>query len=304
MSAKRLRYAVLLMSVFVIVEAIVGYYAHSLALISDAGHNFADILALLLAWYGIWIAKRPANAQRTYGYHRTGILAALINAVSLVVIALVIAYEALVRLQQPHPAVNSNIMMLTASAALLLNLLMSKMLAADAKHNLNVRGAYLHMLGDALASCGVITAGLIIKFSGFNAADPVISLIISALILWSSWGLLTESTQILLESTPRHLDMQTIATVIKNMPGVLNVHDLHIWTVSSGIIACSCHLVVAEQSVRSGQQVLQTVANELQKTFHIDHSTIQIEVEGCDPNDMYCTLKVRDTAHSHHHHHH
>lgn len=303
MSAKKIQLGIFLTLLFVIGELIAGYYANSLALISDAGHNFADALALILAWYGIWIAKRPADDKRTFGYHRTGIFAALINALTLIMIAIMIAYEAIVRLHTPNLPVNGVIMMSTAAIALSLNLIISYILAGDAKHNLNIRGAYLHMLGDAAAAVGVIAAGIIIKLTGWSLADPVISFIISVLILWSSWGLLSESTNILLEGSPSHLDMAKITTAIKNTPGVLNVHDLHIWTVSSGIIACSCHLLVAEQSIRSGQQVLKTVADMLQHHFAIDHTTIQIEVEGCDPVDMYCTLQVRETACHHGHSH-
>jgi cobalt-zinc-cadmium efflux system protein len=271
---------------FVAIEAVLGWFANSLALLSDAGHNFADALALILSWYAVRAAQRPADARRTYGFHRVGILAALANAVSLVLIALVIFWEAVGRLRQPEP-VAAGPMIGVALAAALLNGLISVWLHGEAKHDLNLRGAYLHMLGDALSAVGVVAAGILVALTGSPLADPVVSLLIGGLILWSSWGILSESVEVLLEASPRGLDMAALEQAVRGEPGVLGVHHLHVWTVASGIIACSCHIVVAEQSVREGQQVLRAVAGLLRQRFGIAHTTIQVEVEGCEPDQVY-----------------
>ncbi len=287
---------------FVVAEVIAGIFANSLALLSDAGHNLADVLALVFSWFAIRLAQRPASAERTFGYHRAGILAALANAVALVVIALVIFYEAAQRLftaEQP----NSALMIGVAAAAVLINGLIAFWLHGEAHHDLNMRSAYLHMLGDAVSAVGVMVAGVAVLITGSPLADPAVSFLIGVLILWSSWGILTESVNVLLEGTPRGMDMQAVERTIRSVSGVLDVHDLHVWTLTSGILACSCHITVAEQSIRSGQQVLRMVVGELEHHFHITHTTVQVEVEGCEPNDLYCTLRRLhpEDAHPHSH---
>lgn len=276
---------------FVIGETAAGFWSNSLALLSDAGHNFADAVALLLTAYGLWITKKPANAEKTYGYHRAGIMAALVNAASLVVIAGFIAWEAVERLRRPE-AVAAGPMMTVAAAAIFYNGLIAYWLHAGAKHDLNVRSAYLHMVGDAAAALGVVIAGAIVWLTGATAADPLVSLVIAALILWSSWGVLREAVNILLEGAPAGLDMAAVTVAIRGVPGVLGLHDLHVWTVGPGVVACSCHIVVAEQSIRDGQQVLRAVVHKLGHDFAINHTTIQVEVEGCGPDELYCTLQA------------
>ena len=260
-AGRRLGLSVGLTLAFVAGEATAGYFANSLALLSDAGHNFADALALIVSWYAVWIARRPADPMRTYGYHRVGILAALVNAVSLVVIALVIFWEAAWRLWAPG-TVRGGLMIGVALAAVLLNAVISLWLRAGAKHDLNLRGAYLHMLGDAVSALGVVAAGVVVLLTGWAAADPVVSFLIGGLILWSSWGVLKESVNVLLEGAPPGLDMAALERAVRETPGVLGVHDLHVWTVASGIVACSCHVVIAEQSVREGQKVLRDAAGD------------------------------------------
>jgi cobalt-zinc-cadmium efflux system protein len=299
-TGRRLGLSLVLTLAFVVGEAVAGYLANSLALLSDAAHNFADALALGLSWYAVRAARRPADARRTFGSHRVGILAAVVNAVSLVVVALWIFWEAVQRLRQPAP-VESGAMIAVALVAVLLNGLIGLWLHHEAKHDLNIRSAYLHMLGDAVAALGVVVAGVVVALTGQSAADPVVSLLIGVLILWSSWGILAESVNVLLEAAPRSLDMAALEKGIRETPGVLGVHDLHVWTVASGIVACSCHVVVAEQSVREGQQVLRGVAGLLHERFGVAHTTIQIEVEGCDPDDMYCTLRRCGPPSSHGH---
>ncbi|MDB5303841.1 MAG: cation diffusion facilitator family transporter, partial [Phycisphaerales bacterium] len=221
---------------------------------------------------------------------------------SLVVIAIFIGWEAVIRLRSPQP-VEWRLVVATASAAVVVNALVAIWLHASAKNDLNVRSAYLHMLGDALSAVGVVAAGVVVALFHNPIADPIVSFVIAVMILWSSWGVLKESVNVLLEGTPAGLDMKELAKAITTVPGVLDVHDLHVWTVGAGVVACSCHILVAEQSIRSGQQVLRAVNNELSHHFHINHSTIQVEVEGCEPNDMYCTVRPHEHAgHEHHHH--
>ncbi len=286
---------------FVIGEAAAGFVSHSLALLSDAGHNFADALALILSWYALCIAHRPSNSKQTFGYHRVGILAALLNAVSLVVIALLIGWEAIQRLRSPTP-VQSGLMIWVALAAIGVNVTIALWLRSGAKHDLNLRSAYLHMLGDAISALGVVVAGLIILVTGLTIADVLVSFLIAGMILWSSWGILVESVNVLMDSAPAGLDMSGLSKKITEVSGVLGVHDLHVWTVGSGLAALSCHVLVAEQSVRSGQKVLRTVAEMLEHDFNIRHTTIQIEVEGCDPNDLYCTMQPTAPSHAGHQH--
>lgn len=291
MSRGKLGFAVALTLAFVVGEAISGALANSLALLSDAGHNFADAAALALSWYALWIASKPAHQGMTYGYHRVGILAALVNAVSLVVIALLILWDAIARLRHPEPP-QGWIMVGVALSAIVVNAVIGFWLRAGAKHDINVRSAYLHMLGDALSACGVVAAGVIVALTGSSVADPIASLLIAGLILASSWGILKESVTILLEGTPMGMDMARVERAIGDVRGVEGIHDLHVWTVGPGVIACSCHVVVAEQSIREGQQVIRAVVEKLHVDFDINHATVQVEVAGHEANEMYCTLRA------------
>jgi cobalt-zinc-cadmium efflux system protein len=246
------------------------------------------------------MAQKPSTAKRTFGHHRVGILAALVNSVSLVVIALLIFWEAVSRLRHPEP-VRSTPMIVVALVAVLMNTLISLWLRSAARRDLNVRSAYLHMLGDAVSAAGVVAAGVVVAFTGATIADPLVSILIGLLILWSSWSVLKESVNVLLEAIPKGLNMDAVEQAISGVDGVEAVHDLHVWTVGSGIIACSCHITVEEQSVRSGQNVLRAVAEELEHDFGITHTTIQVEAEGCEENDMYCLLKIAEQHSGHKH---
>jgi cobalt-zinc-cadmium efflux system protein len=277
---------------FVVLEAVAGWLSHSLALISDAGHNLADGAALGFSWYALRISKKPSHHAMTFGYHRVGIFAALVNAVSLVVIAVFIGWEAMTRIRHPEAA-NGVVMLSVAAAAVLVNLLIGIWLHRGARDDINIRSAYLHMLGDAISAFGVVLAGVLVITTDAAWADPLVSLLIACLILYSSYGVLRESTTVLLEGTPTGIDMPEVIAVIRAVAGVLDVHDLHVWMVGPGVIACSCHIVVAEQSIREGQQVLRAVVDDIDHRFHISHTTVQVEVEGCDPNDMYCTHRRR-----------
>jgi cobalt-zinc-cadmium efflux system protein len=272
---------------FVVLEAMAGWFSHSLALLSDAGHNLADGAALGFSWYALWISNKPSHHGMTFGYHRVGILAALVNAVSLVVIALFIGWEAIARIRQPEIA-NGTVMIIVAATSIVVNGLIGAWLHRGAQQDMNIRSAYLHMLGDAVAAFGVVIAGILVVMMRAPSADPIVSLLIAGLILYSSYGILRESVMVLLEGTPAGMDMPAVITAIRAVAGVHDVHDLHVWMVGPGVVACSCHIVVAEQSVREGQQVLRAVVRDIEHRFHITHTTVQVEVEGCDVTDMYC----------------
>jgi len=301
-TGQRLALSIIVTFAFVLGEGITGFVSHSLALMSDAGHNFADALALMLSWYGFRSALRPSTSERTFGYHRVGILAALANSLSLVVIAILIFWEAIGRLRVPKP-IESAPMIVVALIAIALNTVISLWLKGEAQHDLNVRSAYLHMVGDAISAAGVVVAGIVIATTGSYIADTVVSMFIGLLILWSSWGILKESINVLLEGIPPGLTMTKVEQAIGKVHGVLAVHDLHVWTVGSGVICCSCHIMVAEQSIRSGEQVLRAVNAELRHHFGINHTTIQVEVEGCARDDMYCTMQAMRSLHGTDHHH-
>ena len=286
-SGRTMGAAVALTLAFVLVEAIAGWFAHSLALLSDAGHNLADAAALGFSWYALWIASKPSHEGMTFGYHRVGVFAALANAVSLVLIAVFIGWEAIVRIRQPEVA-NGPVMIGVAVAAIIVNLVIGLWLHKGSKDDLNIRSAYLHMLGDAVSAFGVVVAGVLVATMRGPLADPVVSLLIAGLILYSSYAVLRESSTVLLEGTPTGMDMPAVIAAIKSVGGVLDVHDLHVWMVGPDVVACSCHILVAEQSIREGQQVLRAVVHDIEHRFHITHTTVQVEVEGCDANDMYC----------------
>jgi cobalt-zinc-cadmium efflux system protein len=279
--------AVALTLLFVLVEAAFGWFAHSLALLSDAGHNLADAAALGLSWYALSVASKPSHEGMTFGYHRVGIFAALANALSLVLIAILIGWEAIERIRDPQLA-NGGVMIVVAVAAIVVNLVIGLWLHRGAKDDLNIRSAYLHMLGDAVSAFGVVIAGVLVATLHLPLADPIVSLLIAGLILYSSYGVLRESGTVLLEGTPAGMDMPAVIGAIKGVSGVLDVHDLHVWMVGPGVVACSCHVLVAEQSIRQGQQVLRAVVHDLEHRFHITHTTVQVEVEGCAADDMYC----------------
>lgn len=235
-SSKQLLVATILTFAFCLGEAAVGYFSNSLALMADAGHNFADALALALSAFAAWMATKPADNKRTFGYHRVGILAALANAGGLVVMAGVIFWEALHRLLAPE-TVKSGPMIWTALVAIILNSGIAWWLFRASKEDLNIRSAFMHMVGDAAASFGVVIAGVIILLTGAFIADPIVSIIFAALVLWSSWSILTESINVLLEATPVGLDLSEVEQAIIGVDGVLAAHDLHVWTVSLGLIS-------------------------------------------------------------------
>ena len=270
---RALRLVLVVTAAFTVVELVGGLLANSLALLADAGHMFTDVSALALALFAAWFARRPATPEKTYGYLRLEILAALVNGAVLVVLALLIVSDAVGRLAAP-PNVEPRIMLGVAAAGLIVNVFAAWTLHGGHHESLNVRGAYFHVLGDLLGSVGALLAGGIILVTGWYLADPLVSVGIALLILVGAWRLLRESTDVLLEATPRHIALADVEREILTIPGVEDIHDLHVWTLTSGVVAMSAHAVVCDPE--RNQHVLET-ARERMAEFGIRHLTLQIE---------------------------
>lgn len=275
----RLRLVLGLTAVFMAVEAVGGWISGSLALLADAGHMLTDVGALGLSLLTAWIAQRPAGESKTYGYLRWEILAALVNGAALFGIAALIVIEAVQRLQEPHP-IRTGLFLAVAAAGLVVNLLSLAVLHRVREGSLNVRGAYLHVLGDALGSVGALAAAAIIALTGWTLADPIASILLSLLILVGAWRLVRESTDVLLEAAPSHVSIPEVQRRMLAVPGVSAVHDLHVWTVTTGVVAMSGHAVVPDLVAHPG--VLDGIRGEMAR-MGIGHVTIQLEVEdGCE----------------------
>lgn len=275
---RRLLWTLALAAAYMLAEALGGWLTGSLALLADAGHMLSDVAALGLSVFAIRIARRPPTPTRTYGHHRTEILAALANGATLVAISIFVVVEACRRLAAP-PAVNAPAMMAVAAGGLLFNLVGLQLLAAGREENLNVRGAWLHVATDALGSLQTIVAGALIWGLGWRWADPAASIVIALLVIYSSWSLLRDAVGVLMEGAPRHLDVIEVREVLAGVPGVTGVHDLHVWTITSGREALSAHLVVGEGSGRA--RTLEQVRGTLAARFGIRHVTVQLEQDEC-----------------------
>ena len=274
---RRMTAALLLTCVIAVVEAVGGWLTGSLALLSDAGHMWTDVSALGLALLAAWFAGRPANRKKTYGYVRLEILSALVNGVLLVAITVFIVVEAISRLQHPT-AVLLGPMALVAAIGLGANLLAMGFLHSG--HSLNTRSAFLHVVGDALSSVGVLLGAAVMHFTGWAWVDPVISIGISVVVVVGGWRVLREAVEVLLETVPPHVDMDGVEAALGSIPRVCAVHDLHVWTVGSGMVALSAHLVVDEPSACENDTILVAAKRALVERFGIDHSTLQIESQG------------------------
>ncbi len=272
---------------FVFAELAVGLYANSLALIGDAFHNFTDAIALGIALFAIHLEKRPPTYEKSFGYQRAGILAAFINSGILIALTIFIFREAVVRFREPH-AVDSFMMMITAAVAVVLNAAITVALRREGREDVNIRSAVLHMLGDAVSSAGIIVAAALISFTGSPRWDPAISIVIGALILWSSWGILRETVNLLLEGTPSSIDPAEVTHAIAAVEGVEGVHHLHIWALASSRPALSCHLMVGDVPVRNTARLLEELTEMLHSRYRIGHSTIQFEFAQCSEDDPYC----------------
>jgi cobalt-zinc-cadmium efflux system protein len=293
-AAARVRLALVLTAVVLVVEVVGGVWAHSLALLSDAGHVVTDLVALGLTAFALGQVHRPASGRRTFGYQRVGILVALLNAVLLGAIVLGIVIEAVRRLQNPA-AIHGGIMAAAAVVGLVVSLLIARTLQPISR-DLSVRSALVHVWGDAWAAGGVIVAGLLIAATGWLAIDPLLSLAIAALIAWSAWRVLSAAVDILMESTPPDLQADSVVTAVKGVPGVRDLHDLHIWSLGAQSRAMSAHLLIDDQRVAQAQDILAEVREVLAHEFEIEHTTIQFESLVCRPGDVFC---VQPEGHPH-----
>jgi cobalt-zinc-cadmium efflux system protein len=267
---------------FVVVEAVFGIYGHSVALLSDAGHNLGDVLGLAVAWGATVLSRRPPTPRFTYGLGGTSILAALFNALFLLIAVGAISWEAVIRLMHPAP-VAGDVVMIVAAIGIFINGATALMFASGRKGDLNIRGAFLHMLADAVIAAGVVVTGLVIKLTGAAWLDPVASLVVNVLIVWGTWTLLRDSLAMSLNAVPPSIEPDQVRGFLESLPGVTRLHDLHIWAMSTTETALSGHLVMPDG--RGGDAFLKRTCEELQRRFGIGHVTLQIESE-----EMHCTL--------------
>ncbi|HZR30055.1 MAG TPA: cation diffusion facilitator family transporter [Terriglobales bacterium] len=295
-----LRVSLFLTFLYIVTTAIAGVRGNSLALISEAGHNVSDFLALLLSLFAVYLQTRPPSSTKTFGYQRAGVLAAFVNAIFLVALSFYIFYEAAGRLLHPMP-VHSGLMMATAAAGVLMNGVIALLLFRSGR-DVNIRSAFLHMLGDTLSTSAVIAGGWGIMFTGRYWIDPALSFGIGALILWSSMGIIRETLHILLEGTPRGMQLERVTEAIRGINGVLDVHDLHIWSLGSETHALSCHIRIADIPVSASDLILHEVNDRLRDLFHIYHTTIQLENIVCEVAHG-CVISVTEPNLGHRHSH-
>jgi cobalt-zinc-cadmium efflux system protein len=284
---------------FVVVELVAGLRSGSLSLLSDAGHNFTDALSLVLALIGVYLQSKPANSVKTYGYHRAGVLTAFVNAVTLVGISLFIFYEAWQRFLHPKQ-IEEWTMFWVALAALGLNGAVMWGLHRDKDHDLNIRAAFIHMLGDAVSSLAIVIAAIVIHYTKIDAIDPILSVLIGVMIIWSAWDIIQESLNVLLEGLPRGIELNKVTGSMREIDGVIDVHDCHIWSLGSSANALSCHILIEDMPPSESNSILQQI-NELLCGFNIRHSTIQFEHTKCALSDTPCNLMA--TVHQHEHRH-
>ena len=280
-SERRLWVALVVSLLIVAVEVSGGLLGESLALLGDSAHVLTDVLTVGIAILTLRLGRRRHTARRTFGYHRAEIFAALVNGSTLIAVAILIIYEAFLRLQQP-PQVQGTLVLAVAFVGLAGNLAMAGLLAPRRRTSLNVRGAFLHSVSDVLSSVAVIVSSLVVILTGFNGIDPIAAVLIGVLIMRSAYGLVRDSTNILLESTPKQMELEKIATTIRAVDGVRGVHDLHVWTITSGLYALSGHITVESDSIRDGSSIVDKVAAKLKSSFGIEHVTLQMEKESLE----------------------
>jgi cobalt-zinc-cadmium efflux system protein len=264
-----------------VAELVGGLLSNSLALLSDAGHMLTDNLALLLSFFAMKFATMPATDRRTFGFYRLEILAAFINGVILVLISIYIIYEGYLRILHPQP-VQGSLMLVVAIIGLVANIIGAVVLTKHSHTNLNIRGAYLHIIGDALSSVGVVVGGVVILQTGWYLIDPILSLLISFVIIYGAWALVKESVSILLESVPSHVNIDVVADEIAKLAGVREAYHIHVWTITSGVYAMSAHVIIDDQLVSRSRDLLDEIRALLSTKFKILHSTIQLECQRCD----------------------
>ena len=280
LTSRALRYSLVATACYVLVTLVAGLRAHSLALLSEAGHNVTDVLALLLSWVAVFIQTRPPSATKTFGYHRAGVVAAFINALTLVGIAFYIFYEAVTRMRHPVE-VQPKLMIWVAVAGMIMNGVISWFLFRAAR-DVNIRSAFIHQIGDTLSTGAVIVGGWAILWTGHNWVDPALSIGIACLIMWSSLGIIQETLNILLEGAPRGMSVEQLVGSLSAVDGVIDVHDVHVWSIGSDTHALSCHIRIADIPLSESDVILRHVKQVLATNFHIEHTTIQFENSVCD----------------------
>lgn len=283
-------------------EVYAGLRAHSLALLSDAGHNFTDALALLLAAIGVYLQSKPADHKKTYGYGRAGVITAFLNATTLVAIALFIFWEAVGRIVQPEP-VDDRLMFWVAAAALVLNGGIVFALNTGSKGDINIRAAAVHMMGDAVGALAIIGGALAIRYTGLTYIDPILSIVLGLFIIYTAWGIIRESLNILLEGLPGGIQLKDVTGAMSGVEGVLDVHDLHIWSLGSSTHALSSHVLIEDMPPSASDAILKKINNVL-CGFGIHHSTIQFEHVPCVLSEDGCKMSAAAHDHSHDHAHH
>jgi cobalt-zinc-cadmium efflux system protein len=296
-----LQVSMALTAAYVVATLLFGIRAHSLALISEAGHNVSDLLAILLSFAAVYFQGRPATDQKTFGYQRAGVLAAFVNALTLIVLAAWIAISAIHRLYTPV-TVHANIMMAVAAAGILMNGAIAGLLWKFSG-DINIRSVFLHMLGDTLSTAAVIAGGAGILFTGIMWIDPVLSLLIAGMIVWSSVTIVRETLNILLEGTPRAVSLGDIRSTLSAVPGVLDVHDLHVWSLGSASHALASHVLIPEMPLSECTSILDAINCALRDRFHITHTTIQFEIRGCETTHGCSAPPPLETVGGAHHHH-
>jgi cobalt-zinc-cadmium efflux system protein len=281
-------------------EVVAGFRSHSLALLSDAGHNFTDALALVLAAVGYYLQNKPANKTKTYGYGRAGVIAAFLNASTLIVISLAIIWEAVVRLIHPEVP-NAQIMISVAAIGLVLNAGIAAALHRGHQHDINIKAAVLHMIGDAVGAVAIILGAIAIHYTGLTYIDPVLSMLLGLFIIYTAWDITHESLNILLEGLPRGIELTQITELMSSIEGVLDVHDLHIWSLGSSTHALSSHVLIEDMPPSASETILKRI-NEVVKRFSIHHTTIQFEHVPCVLSKEDCqTMAQKNRAHIHQH---
>jgi cobalt-zinc-cadmium efflux system protein len=299
-----LQFSMVLTVAYVAATFFFGVRAHSLALISEAGHNMSDLLAIMLSFVAVYFQGRPATAQKTFGYQRAGVLAAFVNALTLVVLSAWIAIAAIHRLGEPV-AVQPKLMMYVAAAGVLMNGTVATLLSRFSG-DVNIRSVFLHMLGDTLSTAAVIAGGAAILFTGMTWIDPVLSILIAGMVLWSSVGIIRETLNILLEGTPRNVQLGEVRDAMESVEGVLNVHDLHVWSLGSQSHALASHITISEMPMSECSGILVAINSALRKRFDIHHTTIQFETVGCETIHGCSAPPALEAvgAHGHHGHSH
>jgi cobalt-zinc-cadmium efflux system protein len=289
-AGSKLRAGVFFSLAILVAEVIGGILTNSVALLADAGHVLTDVIALALSWYGVVQARRPASPRMTFGYHRVGVIIAVVNATTIIVVAALILYESLRRLGAA-PDVKSVPMMIVAAAGLVVNLFVASWLSGEREGNLNVRSAFWHAAGDALASVGVIVGGIIITITKVQIVDPIIGALIGLIIVGAAWSILRDGLRVLLEAVPSHVQVDELVKSLHEVPGVKDIHDVHVWSITPEIHAMSAHVLIDDQAVSDASKIREDIEKSLRERFHIDHSTLQLECQTCEAGGLLCSLK-------------